>query len=80
MQHGKAGNEAERDGLASHASVMLCPSLTLIKMLFFTISPCRNIEEILAAKGEHAKRIDSSSNMIEISAEDIVKLGKLSEN
>lgn len=51
-----------------------------LALTFYSISPCRNIEEILAAKGERAKIIDSSSNMIEISAEDIIKLGKLDSN
>ena len=37
----------------------------------------RNVEEILAGKGEHAKRIDLSSDTIEISDEDASKLAEL---
>ena len=40
----------------------------------------RNIEEILASKGEVAKRIDSSTDSIEISAEDVVKLGQINNH
>ena len=45
--------------------------------LILTFYDCRNIEEILAGKGEHAKRIDSSSSTIEISGEDANKLAEL---
>ena len=59
---------------------MISTPLGYFNTVCFILHEYRNIEEILAAKGEHAKIIDGSSNTIEISDEDAAKLAKINNS